>query len=325
MKEFIAVIKYCRNKEITEYKNKSYVISNTFKCYRKFTVLYDDTNYEFGVACEYLEMKFYIIKKDSVSLGDTPYYYSISEIVNILYNQNEIEIIKKILNQKRNINHQLKYDGVSFNFSFYNLNKYIKKISKETIQLIILISLIQDKSNIYFGKNKEYHEGIIRLIYVLLCRKESHELLSIKGWTFLNNKFYLNNPNQIDCIIIKFDSINNQWIEDFKGKIKQINDKFKLIELFYKLYSDLNNLKLSYEESLKNNIFKVDLIELKNKYRKIYNSLIKLNDVDVNYENSFTKDPVYIGSNIHFLLRINSYEKNKYYLTNEEKKDIMER
>lgn len=322
MKDFIAVLKYCRQKEIKLYKDKQYLISNNFKCYRKFSVNFNDESYHFSVACELFEIKFYILKKDQENKGETPYYYSIEEIYKKINSSIYKKIIYKILNGKREKQEKIIFDGSEYNFNFYEVEKFKNKIDTEHIHLLLLLCLIQEKSNLYFGEKSLYCEGIIRLISVLISKKCNHHLLLDRGWIYKDSCFYLEKPSYVNVIILRFSSKERKSRTDFHHMLNCITNKDELIKLFFETYKCCNNIQLSYEECMKQGVFKNYLNNFKNKkLLKVIESLI---DCEENYEKSYTKEKqVYIGTNIHYVLRINSSAKYKYYLTKKEKKDIM--
>lgn len=324
MKDFIAVLKYCRQKEIKKYRDKQYTVSNNFKCYRKFYVNYKGIDYNFAVACEYLEIKFYIIKVNIEQKGDTPYYYSIEEIYSVLNSKKNNTIVAKILNTRRNKKEKILFDGSEYYFNFFKLDNYLKKLDNDCIHLLLLLCLIQEKSNFYFGDKSQYCEGIVRLINVLLVKNKNHQILLEKGWIYDNNNFLLENPNYVNAIILKFDSKNKKMRITFKELLNKVNNKDDLIKLFFETFQNMNKIKLSFDDCMKKELFKKNLDTLKENDKKLYSSIIKLSDCEKNYEKSYTKEkPIYLGVNIHYILRINSPAKNKYYLTYQEKKDIM--
>ncbi|BBF42627.1 hypothetical protein lbkm_1311 [Lachnospiraceae bacterium KM106-2] len=194
MKEFVPAARTDRRRQIIEYEKKGYefINKNEFIYINKITVLDNDENYEYGIRLNPNEVYFYIIN-DGASI-----YLSIYEIYVLLkgeVSKGSIELLN-VLKEYPNIKETtiFRYKGICYELKKLNnslANKMIN-ISKTSLkisyrQLVILIYLIQEKSNYLFGLSDDkvgYIDGLIRMLYNLLKINSENSFLKSLGWIY---------------------------------------------------------------------------------------------------------------------------------------------
>lgn len=151
---------------------------------------------------EYIEVKvnnsdvrFYL------TVFGTTMYLSIEDIYKCLIENDNKSLLTRVLQSKRTKEVKFIYRDVNYKFHHFSdeiidaidgIKVYLEKIDGEIYlsDLLILLSLIQDKSDYLFRKDEKYQSGIYRLIYALLFKKKSTILIE-KGWIFNGESYDL--------------------------------------------------------------------------------------------------------------------------------------
>lgn len=208
MNDFISSIRNDRDIEIKERESKGIVIFSKphYRIIDTVEVLLDENTYTFGVHANNSEVYFYIINNGANT------YYSIIELYELLKlicdRGNDAVVFEALENiAKMDTVHKYNKDGM-VEFLYRERSYYINKIeypeySSEIeapdgaakisyIELFLLITLIQEKSNALFnrgsGNNEQYLNGLARLLYCLLKLDKDHEYLSNLGWYYSEEK-----------------------------------------------------------------------------------------------------------------------------------------
>lgn len=220
MINFVPLIRADRRREINAYKSKGYIFRGTELSYcftRNITVsnlsIYSkgkdtpiERQYHFQVR-QINEPKFYVLV-DSDDQYQCCLYLSIYEIYEILLqfaNKMTPLTVVEYLMSDRSQKWYFQYTSLEFEINFYSEapNSEIQLVPGSNVtlsyeNLLILIIMIQEKSNYLWGISKEegkekYTDGIIRLLCCLISTS-GNEILEKHGWMFLTNegKYHLN-------------------------------------------------------------------------------------------------------------------------------------
>lgn len=199
MFDFIPIIRNERRKEINNYKKLGvkFIEENHYMLIRRIYIPRNDDIFTFEVRANFKEPKFYIIKNDSCIYLS---FYEIYLLLNDICLNSDIDIIKeleKICNDNSKAN--FIYENIEYLFpeTSYIEEQYYVNIPNSSLiisynELLILISLIQEKSNYLWSRSDEdenYNNGLINLLITLLNSRENNELLNKIGWNYSTNKY----------------------------------------------------------------------------------------------------------------------------------------
>lgn len=341
--ELLVVLRHNRQDSIARLKyNKIYIKNeHKFQFVDKFTIVYEDISYYFDVRLNNAEFFFYCSIQDDDEYIYANSFFSIKDIYDALFNLvDSCPKLISILNDEYKSKQiaEIKYGNESFKIRVLNL-KLIKTddtmtISDRTVstrQVLLLLSLIQEKSNALFIKNKKYQNGIFRLIYILLCFKKDHEILTNKGWIIEENGKYNFTDKNISAVIFQVDSNNEHDAMQFLDNLKTISDKAEAITKFIELYNKYNNPNIK-ETQLKDDIYIKKLSdEIDNNSslkRKLISSDLKkgifqLGEEDDFHELSFTSEILKSSGKKYVLMILKRSLGFEYYLTKHEKEAII--
>lgn len=214
MKDFIPLIRQDRLREMNEYKQRGYIFREhepRFRFVRNISVSnksqkvnYDNSvatiNYFFQVRVEQSETRFFILQNSLVDI-ESCMYMTIFDIYELLLNFSThiaADKIVRILMGERCTKWFLSYTGLEFEVDFFSLNEENLRMVTSTSNikisfenLLLLISIIQDKSNYHWSNSKQeksplYIDGILRL-FCCLISTQGHEVLLNNGWSYDNN------------------------------------------------------------------------------------------------------------------------------------------
>ena len=235
MYEFIPVIRTDRYREIRAYKEKNF----TFIKEKKFRLIdtikinkSDKEKYKFEVRADFYDVKFYIIENNAAIYLTFFQLYELFKQVHLSGNIKVTYHLRQLL--KRDKKEIFLYRGIEYKFTKIREFSLLHKVSipNSGIQinyneLFYLLVLIQEKSNYLWSRsiseaNKNFSNGIIRLIIVLLENKNGHEILNNLGW-FMNDDGDGFKPNKL--VELKKGTVN------YKKHKELVKRKYYLTEL----------------------------------------------------------------------------------------------
>lgn len=194
MKNFVPAVRTDRFREMKMYADKGYsfIIKRDYRKVDKIFVENNGKEYTFGIEVTQNEIYFYIVNDlANAYLTLVDIYVILAEIAKAEGTGTVVKVLKKQLRCKET--DSFYYQGIE-----YKMRRTAAWSSKEVRisqtglyltyqQILMLVNLIQEKSNSFFQRSKaykSYKDGILRLLIALLSCEEDCVLLSHLGWRY---------------------------------------------------------------------------------------------------------------------------------------------
>lgn len=228
-----------REDRINEMKNHElngfeFIRKNDYKLIERIFIMKDLNQFNFEVRVDFKEVRFYIIKNNSCIYLSL---YEIYSLLNDVYLDSDIDItkeLKKICN-----NDKEKFICKTSEYEFPKSpsfgNQYQIRIPNSNLEisyteLLLLISLIQEKSNYFCSISEDMHiykNGIIYMMITLLNCREENTILKELGWNYSQhkNKYLENRLKHLD----KSDEKNKEFNKTVDRKYYLTEDEMKSI------------------------------------------------------------------------------------------------
>lgn len=191
--KFVKDIRELRDQEIRQYEAKGYRVANKAEYLLNdvIRIEMDQKGYQFGIRVNINEVYFYIWKEGA------QIYLTIYDIYLLLWKLEHstcgINLIDSLdFYMKNDERVDFTYQGRAYtvhrlpDLPGYSLELLDSDVNISIQELMLLIYLIQDKSNYLEGlsKKKNYINGLVRLLKALLQCNEPNEFLKTLGWIF---------------------------------------------------------------------------------------------------------------------------------------------
>lgn len=335
MSLFFDAIKEKRNGEIQSVKSKGYKCSPNYKFFDTFSVISHKLGFSmrFALFSANGESWFLALREERLEeekrIRRLTTYYSILELFDA--------IIKNPLGRKAcrefgsisSFNSiDLIHDNVIYPIDFpafpERLLKAIIKRDVDLLELLVLLSLIQNKSNTYFNKTEEYKNGIYRFLFVYAYCKRDYPCLEKRDWHFdKDSGKYVNNEQfSAFAIVVRFKGRGaRQDLDEFADKLKAVADKKGAIaKIYVERYNRENKVSINWRKIQDAKAFLVDSSTLTPREQEKMRHLKKYVSSSTGY---FTRKGFSVGVNeFESILLINKFNK-KYYLTEAELNEII--
>lgn len=233
---FIPAKREDRRNEMKNHKLNGYefIRENDYKLVERIFIMKDLNQFDFEVRVDFKEVRFYIIKSNSriyLSL------YEIYLLLNDIYLDSDIDISKEL--KKIYSNDKEKFICKTLEYEFPKSpifeNQYQIRIQNSNLEisyteLLLLIFLIQEKSNYFCSISEDMHiykNGIINMMITLLNCREENTILKELGWNYsqYKNKYLENQLKHLD----KSDEKNKEFNKTVDRKYYLTEDEMKSI------------------------------------------------------------------------------------------------
>lgn len=203
MEDFLTTLRTDRKREISCYKKRGYLVDDRYRMIRKISI----EDMDFGVQVSARDYFFFLINNGQNA------YYSVYELYSLLRlmalelgRDNVNSLLQKQINSREK--GKLIYEDIDYEMKKSVIPKKNDKIEVEDGSeqidyktLFILLNLMQEKSNSLFGssiKNKDYKNGMIRLLITLIGVEKDNPVLRDRGWVFDHSKKRFNYDEKKD-------------------------------------------------------------------------------------------------------------------------------
>lgn len=191
MADFLTTLRTDRIREISCYEKKGYSIldENQYRMIRRINI----EDIEIGVQVSARDYYFYLIGSNQNA------YYSVYELYSLLHLMAVREgkdYVNSLLQKQINSveKDKLRYEDIDYEMKKSVIpdrnEKIVVKDGSEQVDyktLLILLNLIQEKSNSMFEsseENKDCKNGVIRLLIALIDVEKNNQILKEKGWVY---------------------------------------------------------------------------------------------------------------------------------------------
>ncbi len=189
MRDFLSILRTDRRREINNYREKDYLVSDSFRMIKKIQV----EGICIGVQVSAQDYYFYLIDSGQNA------YFSVRELYNLLFKMALLEgkeYVVELLNKQITI---LENDCFQYETIDYTIKKTVIPDRNGSIdvedgsrdvdyqKLFVLVNLVQQKSNAMFLNspgNECYKDGILRLLMTMIEIGRNHDILKSKGWFY---------------------------------------------------------------------------------------------------------------------------------------------
>lgn len=329
---FIKDVKENRTAEIRNVQSKGYSVNkNEYKFFDYFTITFFNEKFQFSLFATNNDTNYLIVDEDADQeesvVKKRSKYYSMIDLFDEIVSYDESDFCEALAT-KRFCVATIDYHGYLYELEVPEISKrtFSKLFKNETglINLILLFSLIQNKSNVLFEKNPQFCNGIYRFFLSYSNHRYDNDCMKKRGWSVKDDKFFYKPYFPLSAIRIEYNGKDHMKKEnEFYKKLKQCSDKEEALDLFVDEYNSIAHSKIE-KDKLKENLFlfettsdKIDKKEAKRcvNLKGYYNDPLK--------DRCYTKKAVSLGINKKSYMFVLDKFNKKYYLTETELNEII--
>lgn len=331
MKDFLDAVREKRRSEITAFLGKGYLCNaKTYKFFDHFSAFYDDRNsFTFAVFATQSDAWFMSIEeyedKGERKIVEFNEYLSINELYRRIRKADPLKLVNKALEGEFE-DRKIIYQKSLFSFPFPKLDNETEKclIDSGLMELVVLLCLIQAKSNLFFanGQYKDYQNGILRLFQAFSIAKSDHPALQRRGWNYNPSiGLFENDDNYLECAAIRI-VFNGNSDARFAESLKRANDPEEKANVFIDEYNLRYGAAL--DKTVLNDKDRRCLLVPSDLAPKEFERIKTMKSYCSGDQSSFyTTNPIYIGANQKSYLLLIWKLNKKYYLTEAELEEII--
>jgi hypothetical protein len=228
------------------------------------------------------------------------------------------------------------YENTRFEMRMFNLQSFpdnvnilVDEVNILLTKTMYLLALIQEKSRSLFErkeKNHKYSNGLLNLLIVLLRNTSNHPILQSKGWSYNTEllKYEFKYPD-MDAVIVEVNRENRDICSSYLESIIRMNSKDEISASISDLSKRINEEcfhRINYQNPTKHDFKYREVIDVIQS--KVKKGLYDIDEEDDDLSECYSKEFHNISGNSYIYIVLSKPSIQKYYLTDQEKGDILQ-